>query len=281
MPSNNKTIISGLISTLQRKVEPAKLFDLLSRMHDDASKVYETLFEGPLPAVDGSQLILNNIPQANLPDSIAFLNTENIFVENQNITAELPEFTLSYLDTATNIAGSILGRLLMKGDGDFIISSNLDFDGTDYVLDDGALGAGIRIENGQIHLVQFDGINLIEQILIDDNGIIQIGEPTFVTDADPSDMVFANDLSLRGSNFLGTKTHHMIGVDVNDLVSIGDNPTGSTTGEGNISIPTSLAVDLPTAGATRNGILILDKDNKRLCYYVAGNRYKIALGTLF
>lgn len=281
MPSLNKALLASLISTFQRKIEPAKLYDALNRISDDLNKTFETLFDGPLPAVDGSALILNGVPEDHLPDSIAFLDTNNIFSEDQNITKELPEFSLSYLDTATLTAGSILGRFKLAGDGDLIVSANLDFDGTDYDLDDGALGAGIRIKDGEIHFLQYDGAILVEQILIDDNGIIQIGEPNFASDADPSDFVFANDLSIRGCNFAGDETHHMIGVDVNDLVSIGDNPAGSTTGEGNISIPTAVSADLPTSGATRNGIIIIDKDTKRLCYYIAGNRYKIAIGTLF
>ena len=277
--SPNKLIVNSLIQTLQHKDQ--KLYEALLKIHEDVNKSYSALFDGILPISSGKNLDLSEVPKENLPDFIAYIDQENTFEFNQDIIQEYSQWTVTWLDTVDNIPGTIKGHFGQIADGEVLFSSNLFFDGLDWILDDGTDGSALLLGGGNISLIHFDGTDLFEPFAVDSvDRIIRLGNPVFYTDADTDEIVLANTKFIRGANFAGDATLPMINLDANDLVELGSNPEGATTGEGNISIARAVAADLPDAGATRNGIIIINKDNNRLCYYVSGNRYYLT-GTAF
>lgn len=278
--SPNKLIVNSLIQTLQHKDQ--KLYELLLKMADDVNKSYSALFDGILPITSGKNLDLSEVPKESLPNFIAFTDQENIFEFDQDIIQEYSQWTVTWLDTVDNIPGTIKGHFGQIADGEVLFSSNLFFDGLDWILDGGTNGSALLLGGGNISLIHFDGTNLFEPFTVDSaDRIIRLGNPAFYTDANEDEIVLSNTKFIRGANFAADATLPMMNLDANDLVELGSNPVGATTGEGNISIPRAVVADLPTAGATRNGILILDKTNNRLCYYVSNNRYYIGIGTSF
>lgn len=283
--SRNKTVTISLIQTFQKEIKPEKLYDCLQRMDDDLNKTYETLFEGPLPAVSGENLLLQNTPELNFPTTTMFTDKANVVTESpQSITKDFSEYRGSVKD------GQKLWHIQAVSDGEVIWSNGLAYD-----PDTGSLGAdsgdGVLIEMKDAAFEIWQSIaSVISKPfkIAADLGTFIWGEPKSLVDgtltpANANDMIIANGVTLRACRKSApfATLPVMTFMDLNDLVDIGSNPTGSTSGEGNISIPTAVAADLPLAGATRNGILILDKTNNRLCYYVGGLRYKIALGTAF
>ena len=86
MPSPNKVALARVISSMQHKVEPNKLFDVLNRMNADLGKVYEGLFDGPFLAVDGSRI--TNLNSRALTGPISVYNELPVIPIRE--TADLP-----------------------------------------------------------------------------------------------------------------------------------------------------------------------------------------------
>lgn len=280
--SINKTVISTLIETLQRKVEPAKLYDALRRIADDLAKTYDALFFGPLPAVSGKNLDLIEVPLEKYnPD----LYTP--FQEDQLIEGENKSWLVQWITPGVDSTGSF-ARMTQTADGTAIFSINLNEPETGWETDDGVRdGAALQMDNeGNVSFIQSILDVIYEDFKMGKDRILRLflaadgsDEPA-LTDAVAGDIVIPNVSILRAIDSTGLKTYPLTQFDANDLLILGSNPTGATTGEGNISIPRAVTADMPTAGGTRNGILIINKTTHELCYYVNGLRYKL-LGVAF
>lgn len=279
--SPNKTMISTLVETFKQKVDPAKLYDTLRKISDDLDKSYSALFDGPLPAVSGKNLDLTEVPHEKFPSSVAFEDEENIFTENQLVDGEgLSWLTRWHLEDGT-ISDSF-GRMKEIGNGKTLFSSGLDWDGANFSIDD-VDGAGILIGDtpGRIDFVKvLTGVDT-KIMCIMPTGVVTMGAMTSgnLTGAGAHELVFKNAKGLRGVNAGGTKTIVIGSIDSSDLVALA--PDNLPDGTGHLQIPNVATADLPAAGATRNGLLVIDKGTNRLCYYASGNRYKIAIGTSF
>lgn len=279
--SPNKAIINSLVETVKQKpkeLDTAKLYDALQKMNQDLNKTYDALFDGPLPAVSGEKLDLTNLPRTNLPAGIAFTDVANIFSEAQTIERTRPELKLRFSVPAGG--SGINGRVAVSTDGVVYISDNLYYDGAAWVCDVGNVGSMVFQSVGFTQFYSKDATGLLFCAQVSPKGTFEHGPVGFRTGAVVGDVIIANGKIFYGNNVAATKILSILQIDVNDLVQLGSNPVGAATGEGNISIPRAVTADLPTAGGTRNGIVILDKTNNRLCYYVSGARYYLT-GTAF
>jgi hypothetical protein len=97
---------------------------------------------------------------------------------------------------------------------------------------------------------------------------------TVTTGASAGDIVLANGSFLRGV-VSGVVTSPIISIDANGFPQMG---TTTMAGPGKLSRDTFL--NLPSSGATRDGIAGMDSSNNRFVYYVNGNRYYLT-GTSF
>lgn len=275
--SVNKTVIASLIETLQRKVEPAKLYDAMRKMADDIAKTYDAVFFGPLPVNSGKNLDLTEVPLDKYNEDLF-----TPFYDDQELRGQELSWKIKWEQPGITSTGAY-ARMTMTEDGTVLFSTNLigpDFDTDDAPTKD---GAGLVMDIlGNITFVQ----NILDVITkpfkIGKDSIIRFFEPTelALTDAVAGDIVVPNLTTLRSTDSTDLKTFPILQFDANDLIILGSNPTGATTGEGNISIPRALTADMPTAGGTRNGVLIINKTTHELCYYVNGFRYKL-LGVAF
>lgn len=284
MSSKNEPTVNTLISALQpnaqakQPLKDSNLYQLLSKSTSDLYDAYDALFDGPLPAVSGENLTDLNasaitsgtVPLANLPAGIAFLANANVFSQGQITQADFAGWAIQ---AATG--HSSYGRFNVKTDGDFYISGNLWWNGTAWVNDSGTAASGIRFVSGTL---QFLYTGAAQSGIIDVNGVWRIGTPGSVVGAVVGDMVFPNSSFIRGANVGNTTSVKMMGIDVNNLIEIA--PDAQNTGDYHLSIPRAINTDLPAAGSTRNGILVLDKTSNLLCYYVGNQRFAV-LGSAF
>jgi len=269
MSSRNKTIITTLIETFQRTLEPAKMYSCLQKVNADLDEVWSQVNEGPLPTNNGKNLDLSEVPEDNLPDTVAFTDKANVFVENQTIDEGK---ALHLLAATPNLTGNI--KPLTDGSS-LIVGIGFDHDGVTY----SGTGSGIIFESGGITtLARIIGGTLQKLIRATASGIISIGTLVTETGAAINDLVMKNGKVIRGTNFGGTTNLAMINIDANDLIILGGDAVSS--GAGHVHIPHVASANVPTAGATKNGIILIDKDNNWLVYYSNGNRYKI-VGTSF
>lgn len=277
--SPNKAVKSGLIETLQRKVEPAKLYDALKKMDDDINKTYEALFDGPLPAVDGFALTRLNpesldgiILEVNLPNSIAFQDRDNIFSESNKFVVDdesaimigLGEVTVTTnSDGATSRSDDVTSwfRASPKASGEFFISQNYNWTGTDYELDDALLsGSIIEFVDGDIQIKSFlpaDGIDYTSPYL--------------------ADTWFFNGKEFGVANYAQDDEILFAIVNESDVILLGES-AGEFTDlwRGHIAIPAKSNADLPpSAEPMCNGIICIDKTANDLIYYVNDLRYRL------
>lgn len=273
--SPNKATKAGLIETLQRKVEPAKLYDALKKMDEDINKTYEALFDGPLPAVNANALTHLNalnidgiIPEANLPANIAFQDRENLFSESNHFVIENNSaIQIAWGEVETSDDGERTEsdvtswlRFGTKADGEFFISQNYQWTGTDYEQDN-ALISGLIAE-----LV--DGDLLLKKLLPADG--IDYSNPYL------ADTWFFSGKEFGIRNYAQDDDILFCIVNESDVLLLGES-AGEFTDlwRGHIAIPAKADTDLPPAGAESNGIICINKTTDVLCYYVNGNRYEI------
>lgn len=273
--SINKTVISTLIETLQRKVEPAKLYDALRRIADDLAKTYDALFFGPLPAVSGKNLDLTEVPLDKYNEDLFTPFQEDQLIEGQN-----KSWLVQWVQPGVDSSGSF-ARMTQTADGTAIFSLNLNEDDGNWDTDNSKDGAALQMDDaGNVSIIQSILDVIYEDFQMGKDRILRLfldaTDEVALTDAVAGDIVIPNLSKLRAIDSTGLKTYQLLQFDGNNLLELGSNPVGAATGEGNISISRAVTADLPTAGATRNGIIILDKTANRLCYYVNGNRYYLA-----
>lgn len=278
--SPNKLIVDSLIQTIQRK--DSKLYEALSKMADDLNKSYSALFDGILPASSGKNLDLTETPEVQFPDFIAFIDKANLFIENQTVLKEFPEVDVQWNILGTPTSG-IKGRLTQTDDGEVLVSGNLYFDGTDWQSDDTNDGAGVQFIGASIDFLQFISGDIYHPFQVDDDKIIRLGNPVFFSDSDEDNIVIGSEKYIRASDSTDLRTLPILKLDEFDIIQLGSNAgtlIDPTSGEGNVAIPTVVDFeDLPTPGATRNGIIIIyngvDIDTAYLIIYANDVSYAI------
>ena len=272
MSSNNKPSINSLISAISGGLQSGQLQDLAQKISDDLDKVFSVVFTGPLPVNSAENL--TDIAREALPPNIAWTDVANIFTLDQQIFKSLPEFEVKFNP------GTTIGRFGSAADDLFFISGNLKWDGANWVTDTGNPASMIQFNAGTITFMSRDGTGILQGMKVNTKGAIEFGFPGFVTGAVKGEIILQNSRNVYGANAASTKILPLMMFDANDLLSLGSNPVGATTGEGNVSIPRAVTADMPVAGGTRNGILLINKTTAELCYYVNGLRYKI-IGVAF
>lgn len=266
--SPNKLVINTLIQTFQQELKPAKVYDALRKMQDDLSKTYETLFEGPLPAVDGNALLRINalniegiIPRANLPEEIAYEDEVNTFLMDQFIEGEELSFSLAFNNGTDPITTRL--RAGIFSESKFFFSHNMDVDTGAYVRDDDDVwSAGMEFEEEEIRLFSYSE-----------------------TTAEPVDGEFFYTFFFKGKQILFNNVAQddqfsMILVDDDDVTRVGEDCDITGLPNGHFAIPAKDDTELPTADPTADGIIIIDKVNTAFCFYANGNRYQV-IGTPF
>lgn len=267
----NKTIVNSLIATLQREVKPEKLYDAIRKISADFDLVYGTLFDGPLPAVDGFALtrldvdsLEGIVARANLPEEIAYEDEENLFIQPQAITTNLGDFlTLAYGDLISDptVPPTSYWHFGARQDAQFYEGQNATWNGSGYDRDDVALGAlSVERQAGLWSLTWYD-----------------------VSIADFRDTFLMEGREFKCANFLDTGHIGIAGVDEYNIVRFGnDAAIVAGLAYGHIAIPTRITGDLPAAAANSStaGILVIDKTLNRLCFYHGTTRYYLT-GTAF
>lgn len=289
--SPNKAVISALVETFQRKLEPHKVYDAMRKMNDDLNKTYDTLFFGPLPAVNANALTNLNalnidgiIPEANLPANIAFQDRENIFNESNFFIFDDEEdddqwnsIKLGYGTVDENEEtgersfdeDDILSwlRIGSFGPEEFYISQNFKWNGADYLRDNDALdGVILEFADGEINFKSWLPADLFDY------------PDPYLADT----WKFKTDKSLWMRTYEQDDDMNIIHVDAHwDIIYLADSAgTFTDDWKGFVAIPNKTDTALPVLdGAEPNrldGIIAIDKTNQRLCYYTNGDRFEIS-----
>ncbi len=279
MPSDNNLIIRSLTQTLQQSFKGdadkigelinSKLYDLINRMNGDLNQVFNAVFDGPLPAVDGFNLTRLNaasLEGTRLPDTfrVAYLDDLNGFTRGQLIVEE--DDVEPFLQTGF---GSILvdsvtppGSYFRHGaltDGEFFLSQNMFWDGAAWDRDDSGLDA-LRIDfiDGELSFDWWDA----------------------VLNDFRNTWLFAGREQLC-ANFADDDYLSLFAIDDNDVIHLGETAATDTTPAGHIAIPAKISTEIPLDGdAANDGIIVMDKTLKYLVFYMAGRRYRVA-GVLY
>ena len=270
MPSPNKLIIRTLVGTLQRKIDPEKLYDALDRMAKDLSSVYDVVFDGPLEAVDGFNLTRLNaaVLEGELPPGmgVAYLDELNEFSRGQSIVwndVEEPflEFGFGDQTQVPPVDPNSYFRILSVADDEFSITQNIFWDDNagNWERDDGALGAlSLEFIDGDINFLWYDSVLPAFRNTFNISGKV-------ISAMDDADAVLLSIIEL----------------DAFDVIRVGEDAATDNTPVGHFAIPAKASAQLPATGdINASGIIIIDKTNNRLCFYHGTVRYYVA-GTLF
>lgn len=279
--SINQPVISSLIESFQRKLEPAKVYDAVRRMNSDLDKAYNALFFGPLPAVDGNNLTNLNarnltgfIKEENVPDNIAFQDRENLFSDLNTFVNEDESSIALGFGTVTEADEFGQGREYENeptsffhmgaiADGEFYLGQNYRYDGSDFERDNESLGGLIlEFDDGQLEfktLLPADAFDYPEPYLAN----------TFRFEAK----------NLWIQNYEQDDTVNIIFVDPHwDIILLGGS-AGDFADDwvGHIAIPNKATPPVIDGGEpTRlDGVICIDKTTSRLCYYTNGGRFRI------
>jgi hypothetical protein len=279
MPSDNNLIIRSLTQTLQQRLEDdsqkdaaekigelinSKLYDLLNRMNEDLNETFNTLFDGPLPAVDAFALLnlnADNITGTRFPDTfrIAYLDDVNIFTRGQTITEDddtEPFWKFGFGNTLSDpiVDPTSFLRIGALADGEFFISQNAFFDGAAWDQDDTAIDSlVINLIDGQFSFDWWDNV---------------LGDFRNTWLWDGREQLIAD--------FADTAYLSFVFVDDNDVIHLGESAATDTTPAGHIAIQAKISSEIPLDGDVDNdGIIIIDKTNKYLVFYTGGLRYQV------
>lgn len=264
--SINQSLIDSYVQALQREVKPNVLYNALSKIKDDLAKVYTTLFDGPLPAVDGFNLTRINAAVLNgiIPPEyhLAYWDVDNEWSSSQTMVDDGEFFwKMGFGDLLADPAVEPLSwmRLGAIADESFFLSQNLFFDAT-WQKDNGADGASvIQLEDGDIFAKWFDsGLGDVR------NTFLFRGPELFFANFDDDDYL----------SFLQR--------DDNDVLRVGGSSEDDGTPVGFFAIPVKATVELPSSGnADADGIIVIDDTAIRLVIYANGLRYRSAVFTAF
>jgi hypothetical protein len=129
-----------------------------------------------------------------------------------------------------------------------------------------------------MNVIQFIGGTATSTFKIEPGGQVTIGDIANLTGLGIHELGLRNARSLKGFNQGGTQSYSLIHFDVNDMVRLGADSQSS--GVGHVAIPKDTTGTIPAAGATRNGLILIDETNNRFCFYANNNRYFVG-GTPF
>lgn len=262
--SPNKVIVNSLIATFQKEVKPEKLYQTLKKITEDLNAVYENLFDGPLPAVDGFKLTRLNaaVLEGVIPEEyrLAYKDEVNDFTRGQEIIQdndEEPFWIFGFGDETVDpvIDPASFFRIGALTDEEFYISQNMFWDGTGWDRDS-AVGA-IRLDfiDGELLAWQYDSA------LTDFRKIFHlVGKELLVENFDQDDDIAVYE------------------VDDDDIVRFANTPALDGGAEGWPAIPNVDETELPTASAstpTTNGIIGIDETNHRFIFYTDDGRYYV------
>jgi len=275
--SRNYPSISTLVNAISGGLSDGQASDLMHKISDDLDMVFTQINTGPLPAVSGANLLHinpvnidspgDNPPLVESQGKVAFLNVANIFIKNQEIDLDLGQLILKITTTPTKF-----GRVQTIADGNFLFSSNLSWSGAVFQTDAGN-GSGINFTDEIVRIRQrIAGVDYTP-ITVDATRRIILGHPLNISGA-ADEILLANNKGIRAANAAASGGLEIARLDANNLVNLGSHTNG-TGGDGNISISRSTTANMPTAGATRNGILIINSTTNELCFYTGNLRYKL------
>lgn len=265
MPSDNNLIIRSLTETIKEPPKDndelrnllSRTYDLITRMNQDLNEVFNAVFDGPLPAVDGFELTRLNaaVLEGELPSgfNIAYLDEINAFLRGQSILEtddEVPLLQFGFTSSPTSYL-----RIGALDDGEFFLSQNAFFDGAVFDQDDAAIDSLIfHFVGGELSLEWWDNV---------------LGD-------------FRNTWTIAGreilcEDFADTAQLSFVLIDDNDVIHLGESAATDTTPAGHIAIPAKINTEIPLDGdADNDGIIIIDKTNKYLVFYTGGLRYRVA-----
>lgn len=237
-------------------------------MQDDLNAVYEALFDGPLPAVDGYALTRLNVEslegivsEDNLPPNIAFQDRENTFTEDNFVEGEELSLSLAFYNGTDDIETRF--RVGIMDEDQFYISSNYNWDTAAWVRDiDTKMSIALSFSEGEIRIVNWG---------------LTTAEPA---DGEEFESFILNGKVISFRNLDQDDDLWFIGVDDNDVTRVGEDCDITGLPNGHFAIPAKASTELPTAGVDADGIIIIDKTNHRICFYEGGNRYRVN-GTAF
>lgn len=281
MSSQNKVSIQGLISAIANGINAGQQTDLFQKISNDLDKVFSQVNSGPLPENSAVNLkhiqaseIDGVIARANLPPLIAYDDVANPFTQDQTITKALATMFFKV------VSATKFGRVEAVADGRTLFSSNLFYTGSAYSTDTGN-GAGVEFLDDNIKFRQRTGGTDKIPFEIDTTSVIKIGNPAVTGGIGAGETIIPNNKGIWAVNQASNDAHQLVKLDANNLVVLGGTAQSGGNPFGHINIPSKSSVNLPNAGASSNGIIVIDSTNTRLCYYTGGLRYFIPAGTSF
>lgn len=143
MSATRKPWRDGAI-TLRSNIAGARVTLLLSISHKPRT-LLDTTPPSVTPAVlahthSAADIISGTLADARLSANVPLLNLDNVFTGNQKIDKTRPRFDFRH-------SGNALGHMGMSAASDMFSTSNLTFDGTNWNLDDTALGGTVVIHD--------------------------------------------------------------------------------------------------------------------------------------
>lgn len=245
MSSNNQPTIASLVNGISGGLSPGQSYDLLKRISEDLDIVFSHVDDGL--DVSAEHIDLTETPESQFPATVAFTDKINTFSVDQNITGILR--IKNQILSSTSASGFFCDDRTAAGNFGGMYKSG------------GILRLWDGVTQDRISIRYTGGIGMDGCVSLPISGIS-----------------FNNSVGIYGLNAAGTALLQIVQVDANNLVLLG--AAADSTGNGHVSIPRDTAANLPAAGATRNGIIVMDKTNNYFCYYVNGARYFL-LGTAF
>lgn len=260
-------VVKSLIATVQREVTPKNMFPILDAMNSVVEEVYNAVFQGPLPAVDGNAL--TNLNAGALTGTfppgmgVALLDDLNLFTRGQSIVwndEDEPFLVMGFGDGFTASAPTSFFRLMSITDGEFHISQNAFYDssGPNWDQDDAALDSLILdFVDGELNFRWWDnGLGDFR------NTFLFSGPDLYVGNEADDDYLY---LFLR---------------DANDVIHLGESAATDNTGVGWVAITAKPSTQLPSANANHSGIIGINTTSNRFIFYIGANRYYVT-GTSF
>jgi fibronectin-binding autotransporter adhesin len=206
----------------------------------------------------------------------------------QALTATTGSFSSTLAVTgASTLTGDVVAGVIRRGTADASDNSLLELTGGGArdVSRGGVMLLGgnehatvpgwVSIQAGNVAggIIQFQ-TGAAERGRITDGGIFAVGT-TVVGTTPAGGIVTKNAVGFYGVNTAGTDTQELVYLDANNIPQL-----GTATGSAGVKIPRVTAANLQAAAASRDGVLILDTTNLVLCYYINGQRFRLA-GTSF
>lgn len=287
MSSINAATISTLVNAISGGLTAGQTYDLVRKISEDLDDVFSTVNSGPLKAVDGSALLHINPKNIDSPgDSpqlitdpgpVAFTNWANIFLQDQ-VIKRADGVSLLVVD---GNAGTQRGFIGQSNGANAYHSHNMYLFGGVWQVD-GAPPASMLFQTaGKNVFYSHNGAVLSPPLFtITPNIGSYFGPVPSVTLMGLYDVALLNESYIRGSNVAGNNNLGMIRVNANDVVELGPD-ANSGARIGHIVIPQKTTANMPPAAAASDGIIAIDKTTNKLCYWVGGVRYALAIGVAF